>query len=153
MTDGPPILVGVDLAEVARIERMIEAHAERFLERCFTDTERAYCDANPKRRGEHYAARFAAKEAALKAIGTGWSGGVAWTDVEVVRPPDGAPTIRLSGEAARIADEMGVTGWRLSLTHGVGLAIASAVAWIGQPAGSGHEGACSSAPNGGESPT
>jgi holo-[acyl-carrier protein] synthase len=122
---------------------MIESHEERFLERCFTASERAYCDANPKRRAEHYAARFAAKEAALKALGTGWSGGIAWTDVEVVRPPDGAPSIALSGEAERLASSLGVTGWRLSLTHGAGFAIASAVAWIGCPDASGR----------GESPT
>ncbi|GAB4551264.1 MAG: holo-ACP synthase [Phycisphaerales bacterium] len=129
----PPLLVGVDLAEVPRIEAMIASHGERFLSRCFTQRERAYCDANPRRRAEHYAARFAAKEAALKALGTGWSGGIAWTDVEVVRPPDGAPSIATHGAAARLADELGVRGWRLSVSHGAGLAIATAIAWLGCP--------------------
>ena len=138
----PPVLLGVDLAEVSRIEEMIGAHAERFLERCFTERERAYCDANPKRRMEHYAARFAAKEAALKALGTGWSEGIAWTDVEVVRPPDGAPTIVLHHAALRTANDLGVTGWRLSLTHAAGLAVATAIAWIG---------GCPTPPDGGES--
>lgn len=140
---APPLLVGVDLAEVGRIGAMIDQHEGRFLSRCYTERERAYCDANPKRRAEHYAARFAAKEAALKALGTGWSGGIAWTDVEVVRPPDGAPSIKLGGQALRLATSLGVTGWRLSLTHGAGFAIASAVAWIG----------CPDATRRGESPT
>ncbi len=134
----PPLLLGVDLAEVGRIEEMIRAHEARFLERCFTDRERAYCDANPKRRAEHYAARFAAKEAALKALGTGWSGGIAWTEVEVIRPPDGAPSIEMTGKAQELAESLGVSGWRLSLTHGAGFAIASAVAWLGCPDGAGR---------------
>ena len=141
---APPVLLGVDLAEVSRIENMIDAHADRFLERCFTERERAYCDANPKRRAEHYAARFAAKEAVLKALGTGWSEGIAWTDVEIVRPPDGAPTVELHHAALRTAEELGVTGWRLSMTHAAGLAVANAIAWIG---------GCPAGPVGGESST
>ena len=137
-TQGPPLLLGLDIAEVSRIEEMIASHAERFLEKCFTDRERAYCETNGKRRAEHYAARFAAKEAALKALGTGWSGGIGWTEIEVVRPPDGAPSIVLTGEAAQVAESLGVEGWRLSLSHAGGLAIASVVAWLGCPASPGR---------------
>lgn len=86
---------GIDAAEVARIGAMIDRHGERFLSRCFTAGERAYADAS-KRRVEHYAARFAAKEAILKCLGTGWSRGVAWTDAEVVREPSGKPGVALA---------------------------------------------------------
>lgn len=107
---------------------MLSRHGERFLERVFTEAERAYADANPRRRAEHLAARFAAKEAVLKALGTGWRDGIAWTDVEVVREPSGRPGVRLHGRAAGIAAELGVSGWLLSLTHTGDTAAASAIA-------------------------
>ncbi len=118
---------GIDAAEVARIGSMIDRHGARFLERCFTAGERTYADAS-KRRIEHYAARFAAKEAILKCLGTGWSRGVAWTDAEVVREASGRPTVALHGVAARIAGELGIARWSLSLTHTSELAFASAIA-------------------------
>lgn len=118
---------GIDAAEVARIGSMIDRHGERFLSRCFTADERTYADAS-KRRVEHYAARFAAKEAVLKCIGTGWSRGVAWTDAEVVREPSGKPTVVLHGVAAKIAGDLGIVRWSLSLTHTSQLAFASAIA-------------------------
>jgi holo-[acyl-carrier protein] synthase len=118
---------GIDAAEVARIGAMIDRHGERFLSRCFTAGERAYADAS-KRRVEHYAARFAAKEAILKCLGTGWSRGVAWTDAEVTREPSGKPGVRLHGVAARIAGELGIARWSLSLTHTSEIAFASAIA-------------------------
>ncbi len=124
-----PLVHGIDLAEVARVGDMIDRHGDRFLERCFTPRERAYCDERPKRRAEHYAARFAAKEAVLKAIGTGWSGGIAWTDVEVVRAPEGPVHIELHGEAAAIARCEGIAGWALSLTHTGSSAMASVIGW------------------------
>ena len=118
---------GIDAVDVARIEAMLDRHSERFVERCFTAGERAYAESS-KRRVEHYAARFAAKEAILKCIGTGWSQGVAWTDAEVVREPSGRPTVALHGVAARIASEQGITRWSLSLTHTASMAFASAIA-------------------------
>lgn len=119
---------GIDLTQTARIAQMIERHGDRFLQRVFTDAERAYCDASAKRRAEHYAARFAAKEAALKAIGTGWRNGIAWTDVEVLRAPSGAPSLKCWGKVAEIADEMGVTAWSVSISHTDAHAVASVIA-------------------------
>ncbi len=118
---------GIDLTETARIGSMLDEHAERFLERCFTPREVADAGDGP-RRVEHLAARFAAKEAALKALGTGWSRGVGWTDVEVVRTASGRPELRVTGRAAEIAAERGVTRWHVSLTHTKGHAVASVIA-------------------------
>lgn len=106
---------------------MLEEHGERFLDRCFTPGEREAC-AGRARPAEHLAARFAAKEAVLKALGTGWTGGIAWTDVEVISLPTGAPSVVLHNRAARIADERGIRAWLLSLTHAGGSAMASAIA-------------------------
>lgn len=119
---------GVDLVDVARVERMLMEHGDRFREKVFTETERAYAEAGGRRRGERYAARFAAKEAAFKSLGTGWRSGIAWTDAEVVHAADGAPTLRVHGEFARIAGERGVTRWHLSITHTDALAMASVLA-------------------------
>ena len=118
---------GIDAVEVSRIGRLLDEHGGRFRERCFTAGEQVYAESS-KRRVEHYAARFAAKEAILKALGTGWSRGVAWTDAEVVREPNGRPTVLLHGVAKQIADEMGIARWSLSLTHTASLALASAIA-------------------------
>jgi holo-[acyl-carrier protein] synthase len=119
---------GIDLVEVARIERLLEEHGERFLARIFTPGEVAYADANPGRRGEHLAARFAAKEAVMKALGTGWARGVAFADIEVVRDGAGKPSVELHAGAAALASEMGITKWLLSLTHSGLWAQASAIA-------------------------
>ncbi|MEQ8844156.1 MAG: holo-ACP synthase [Phycisphaerales bacterium] len=118
---------GIDLVEVARIERLLGEHGDRFLERVFTHGEQAYAR-DARRRVEHLAARFAAKEAVLKALGTGWRHGIAWTDVEVVRDAAGQPGVALSGEALNWAEKAGVGGWRLSLSHTAGFAAASAIA-------------------------
>lgn len=107
---------GIDLAEVPRIAASIERFGDRFLRRVFTESEIRYCDSKANR-AERYAARFAAKEAALKAIGTGWRGGVSWTDVEVQRQPGGRPTIAFHGKAAEIAQRLGVKHIAVSLTH------------------------------------
>src|SRR5579884_553476 len=117
---------GVDLADVARIRRSIERYGERFLTRVYTPAERAYV-AQKKNRFERYAARFAAKEAAMKAIGTGWRHGVTWQDIEVRRLPGGRPAIVLSGKAAEFADKLGVTRVHLSLTHTAELAMAQVI--------------------------
>lgn len=124
----PIVGLGVDLVGVERIEKLLERHEDRFLERCFTESERSYAESNPKRRGEHLAARFAAKEAVLKALGTGWAEGIGWIDVEVVRSDAGSPSVKLTGRAAEIARRRGITSWHLSLSHASGFAVASAVA-------------------------
>ena len=121
---------GIDLVEVARIGRMVTDHGDSFLTRCFTDSERAYAG-DRKRRDEHLAARFAAKEAVLKALGTGWANGIAWTDVEVVLLPSGQPTISLDGRAAEIAQSHGITRWLVSLSHTETHALASVIALRG----------------------
>jgi len=118
---------GIDLVDTPRIERLLSQHEGRFLDRVFTEGERAYCEAGGKQRVQRYAARFAAKEAVLKVLGTGWSGGIAWTDVEVVREPSGQPRVQLYGEAAAVAQRRGITRWWLSLSHLRGHALASAI--------------------------
>lgn len=118
---------GVDIVETERIGRLLGDHPERFLERVFTPGEQGDSD-SPKRRNEHLAARFAAKEAALKALGTGWAQGIAWTDVEVVRAPSGKPSLRITGRAAEIAAGLGIDSWHVSLSHTEGHAMASVIA-------------------------
>ena len=123
---------GIDLADVDRIEEMLDRHGSRFLDRCFTVREQAYCESGGPRRAERYAARFAAKEAVLKALGTGLSDGIAWTHIEVVRSDAGSPGIQLREEAAQVAATTGVRSWVLSLTHVRNMAMASAIA-LGEP--------------------
>jgi holo-[acyl-carrier protein] synthase len=118
---------GIDLVEVARIERMLADHGERFLERVFTVHERGDCDTTPARRAERLAARFAVKEAALKALGTGWRSGIAWTDVETRLEPSGAPVLRLHGRARELAAEQGLQRWLVSISHAGGMATASVI--------------------------
>lgn len=108
--------IGIDIAEVPRVQEAIQRFGERFLERVFTPGERRYCDSKANR-VERYAARFAAKEAAMKALGTGWNHGVRWRDCEVVRMPGGRPTIHFHGKAAEFAVELGVKNAALSITH------------------------------------
>ena len=117
---------GVDLTEVDRIRRSIERYGERFLARIFTPAERAYVEPK-KNRFERYAARFAAKEAAMKAIGTGWKKGVTWQDFEVTNLPSGKPALRLSGAAAALAEKIGVKTVALSISHTENLAIAEVI--------------------------
>ena len=122
---------GIDLVEVSRIQGLLETHGERFLQRVFTADERAYADCARRRRAERYAVRFAAKEAVLKALGTGWTRGIGWTDIEVVRADSGQPSVRLAGRCAETAEAAGVQAWFLSLSHTDDLAMASAIAWAG----------------------
>lgn len=107
---------GVDITDVARIKAAVERFGDRFLERVFTPEEVRYCTAkaNP---AERLAARFAAKEAGMKALGTGLRHGITWHDVEVVRQPGGRPAVRFSGKAAEFAERMGCKRAHLSLTH------------------------------------
>jgi holo-[acyl-carrier protein] synthase len=107
---------GVDLAEVDRIRDAIQRHGQRFIERIYTPAEIAYVERKANRY-ERYAARFAAKEAGMKAIGTGWSRGVRWRDFEVANLPSGRPTLQLHGAAAQFADRLGVRNIALSITH------------------------------------
>ncbi len=120
--------IGFDLAEAARFERILAGRsADRFVRRVFTDAERDYCDRYrvPEDRAARYAARFAAKEALIKAIGT--RRGVRWKDVEVVRAGSGKPSLRLAGVAAEHASRRGATSMHLTLTHDAGLAAAVVV--------------------------
>ena|SRR5579863_1236368 len=107
---------GVDLAEVGRIRDAIARHGDRFTGRIYTTAEIAYVESKANR-FERYAGRFAAKEAGMKAIGTGWKRGVRWQDFEVANLPSGRPTLRLHGVAAKIAEAMGVKTISLSITH------------------------------------
>lgn len=107
---------GIDIAEVPRIRQAIERFGDRFLRRIFTASEIAYCDSKANRI-ERYAARFAAKEAAMKALGTGWNHGVRWQDCEVVRPRGQRPAIVFHGKAREFATRLGVKNAALSLTH------------------------------------
>ncbi len=118
---------GIDLVDWPRIEDMINRHNERFISRVFTAAEQAYADSN-KNRIEKYAGRFAAKEAILKLIGTGWRGKIAWTDIEIVNSSSGRPQVNLDGEVKKIAANLGITQISISITHTANFAIASAVA-------------------------
>ena len=118
--------MGVDIAEIDRIEAAIRRYGAPFLERLYTPAEVAYCESH-KDRFERYAARFAAKEAAMKALGTGWSRGVRWRDIEVKREPSGKPSLHLEGAALEIARGMGVKHIALSITHSGNLALAQVI--------------------------
>lgn len=118
---------GIDLVSVSRIEAMIGDHADRFLQRCFTAGEREY-NAGSRRYAEHIAARFAAKEAAMKALGTGLASGISWTEIEVVSEATGRPGLRVTGVAAQIAESLKIDEWWISLTHTDDHACASVIA-------------------------
>jgi holo-[acyl-carrier protein] synthase len=118
--------MGIDVAEVKRIATVIESQKDRFLQRVYTPAEVAYCE-QFKNRYERYAGRFAAKEAAMKALGTGWSRGVRWVDLEVVRERGGRPTLALKGEAKKIAEALGVKNVAVSITHTAEQAIAQVI--------------------------
>jgi holo-[acyl-carrier protein] synthase len=117
---------GIDLTEIPRIQHSVDRYGARFLDRVYTATEQAYC-LRKRNSAESFAARFAAKEAGAKALGTGISMGVSWLEIEVVREPSGRPTLRFHGRAAERAEQMGVRHAALSLTHTSTLAMASVV--------------------------
>jgi holo-[acyl-carrier protein] synthase len=119
---------GIDLCGVARIRRMIEDHGDRFLERTYTPAEVAYARRRKKGFEETLAGRFAAKEAVMKALGTGWRDGVEFKGIEILNEPSGKPYVVLHGTTAEKAGSMGVTAWHVTITHTEDLAIASAVA-------------------------
>jgi holo-[acyl-carrier protein] synthase len=118
--------LGVDISEVDRIQAAMNRHGDRFLRRVFTPAEIAYCNRH-RGRAERFAGRFAAKEAAMKALGTGWSRGVRWVDIEVIRLPTGQPTVCLHGTARSIADRLGMRRASLSITHSGNTAFAEVI--------------------------
>ncbi|MBX7210718.1 MAG: holo-ACP synthase [Verrucomicrobiaceae bacterium] len=126
--------IGLDLIEVSRIRDLLERHGERFKARTFTVDEIAYCDrcADP---AMHYAARFAAKEAAAKALSTGFADGVSWQDIEIARAENGAPRLVLHGGALSLAQARGITQMLVSLTHVKEMAAAQVVLGAGPAAG------------------
>ena len=117
---------GIDVCEVPRIRRSIERFGQRFVDRIFTPREIAYVERKANKY-ERYAARFAAKEAGMKAIGTGWNHGVRWRDIEVARKPGGRPTLLLHGKAAEFAARLGAVNIALSLTHTAEQAMAQVI--------------------------
>lgn len=121
---------GIDVVEVARVKGALNRPATgvRFRARVFTEAEVAYCESRGKPRYQSYAARFAAKEATMKAMGTGWNRNVGWREIEVVREPGHAPTIVLSGKAAAFARRRGIASLHLSITHSANSAIAHVIA-------------------------
>ena len=113
---GNLISIGTDIIECVRIAQMIEKHGEVFLQRVFTQKEILYCSSR-KAATQHYAGRWAAKEAVLKVLGTGWAKGIQWTDVEVVNEVSGAPVIKITGKAAEIAKEKGIREVMITISH------------------------------------
>ena len=124
------VSVGVDLAEVERIRKALEDPriGRRFRDRVFTPKEIQYCEKKRRGRYESYAGRFAAKEAVMKALGRGWGAKVAWLDIEVTRARSGKPEIVLHDKTARLAEELGIRRWALSITHTAAHGLAYVVA-------------------------
>jgi holo-[acyl-carrier protein] synthase len=118
--------LGFDIAETDRIAAAIERHGRAFLERVFTENEIRYCERH-KSKYERYAARFAAKEAAMKALGTGWRKGVRWRDIEVRNEPSGKPGIHFAGEAGKHAERLGALHFHVSITHSGNIALAQVI--------------------------
>lgn len=119
--------VGTDIVECARIGRMIEKHGETFLSRVYTENEIAYCSGR-KAATQHYAGRWAAKEAVFKALGTGWAQGIQWTNVEIVNQQGGKPRISLDGRALEISAQQGIREMLISISHCRSYAVAYATA-------------------------
>ena len=124
--------IGVDMVDVARVQQLLEQGGDAFLERVYTPDERAYCLARA-RPGEHLAARFAAKEAVMKCLGTGWSQGVGFSQVEVRREPSGEVTVTLTSRALEVSRDPGIQRIHISLSHTAGQAVAFAVAEAPEP--------------------
>lgn len=108
--------IGTDIVECVRIAKMIERHGELFLERVYTSRELMYCSER-KAATQHYAGRWAAKEAVLKALGTGWTRGIQWTDIEVCNAAGGKPSIQLGGVAGELSKELGIAEVQISISH------------------------------------
>lgn len=108
--------LGIDIVSIGRITAMIERHGDRALRRLYTETERAYSDAMPHP-ALHYAARFAAKESFVKALGTGFSRGIAWREIGIVNEPGGRPRLVVEGMARTFMEQLGATATHVSLSH------------------------------------
>jgi len=119
---------GIDLCGVARIRKMLQDHGDRFLERTFTPAEVAYAQRRKMGFEETLAGRFAAKEAVMKALGTGWRDGVEFRGIEILNEPSGKPYVVLHDSTAEKARSLGITHWHITITHTEDLAIASAIA-------------------------
>jgi len=119
-----PIAHGIDIVEIARLERLWQSHAERFLQRVYTPAEQAYC-LDSRTPAIRLAGRFAVKEAVFKALGTGWRGGLEWTDVETLPDPLGKPLLSVTGGTARLAGTLGIAHFLVSISHAGGFATAS----------------------------
>jgi holo-[acyl-carrier protein] synthase len=117
---------GLDIAEVDRIEAAMRRRGHAFVERIFTPAEIAYCERH-RNCAERFAGRFAVKEAAMKALGTGWAQGVRWVDIEVVRDPRGKPSLKLSGASREIAARLGVKNIAITITHSGNTALAMVI--------------------------
>jgi holo-[acyl-carrier protein] synthase len=126
--------IGTDIVECLRVGRMIEQHGELFLARVYTEREMRYCQAR-KRATEHFAGRWAAKEAVFKCLGSGWRRGMSWTDVEIRNEPDGKPRVRLAGAAREVAQTLRVADILLSISHCRAYATAYALALRGAAGG------------------
>jgi holo-[acyl-carrier protein] synthase len=120
------VSIGIDIIEVARIREVL-LRTPRFAERVFTDAERAYCDSRGAVAAQHYAARFAAKEAALKALQTGWRGGIGWQDVEIASRESGAPYLIFTGQVLEVFEKFRATATHLSISHTTQHAIAQVI--------------------------
>lgn len=118
--------LGIDIAEIDRIEAAIRRYGDHFVQRLFTAAEIEYCESH-RNRYERYAGRFAVKEAAMKALGTGWRRGIRWTDFQVTREAGGKPTLRLTGRAAELASQLGVRHIAISITHSGNTALAQVI--------------------------
>ncbi len=118
--------LGLDITEIDRVRAAIERRGEAFLKRVFTPAEIGYCERH-RDRYERYAGRFAAKEAAMKALGTGWRRGVRWIDIEIVRLPSGKPSLQLRGVAREFADRLGVKHIAITITHSGNTALAQVI--------------------------
>jgi holo-[acyl-carrier protein] synthase len=120
------VSIGIDIVEVYRIRETI-SRTSRFVERVFTERERAYCDAKGMAAAQSYAARFAAKEAFLKALKTGWRGKITWHDIEIVSVENNVPCLEIRGEARKILDSLGANQIHLSLSHTTEHAVAQVI--------------------------
>jgi holo-[acyl-carrier protein] synthase len=123
---GVIVGLGLDIAEIDRMQAAIERHGQPFIDRLFTPAEIAYCERH-RNKFERYAARFAVKEAAMKALGTGWRRGVRWRDFEITNLAGGKPTLRLSGVAQEFAEKLGVKNIAISITHSGNFALAQVI--------------------------
>ncbi|HTH38104.1 MAG TPA: holo-ACP synthase [Pyrinomonadaceae bacterium] len=120
------VSIGIDIVEVYRISETMN-RTPRFVERVFTDMERTYCNSKGAAASQSYAGRFAAKEAFLKALKTGWRGKLTWTDIEIVSDSEGVPSLKITNEAARLMNELGATDVHLSISHTKDHAVAQVI--------------------------